>query len=82
MISNFLYLRFSTLYSSYLWRTDTVVFGKWNKLPLLNKSPPPHLYWNPLKAFEIDKPPGAYWRIYGVQVDNALYINRDTVSSV
>ena len=57
MISNFLYFSFSTLYSSSLWRTDTVVFAKWNKLPLLNK-PLPRLYWNPLKPFEINKPPG------------------------
>ena len=57
MISNFLYLSFCTLYSSSLWRTDTVVFAKWNKLPLLNK-PLPRLYWNPLKPFEINKPPG------------------------
>ena len=32
--SNFLYLSFSTLCSSYLWRTDTIVFAK------LSKSPP------------------------------------------
>ena len=75
MISNFLYFSFSTLYSSSLWRTDTVVFAKWNKLPLLNKPPPPA---------SIDTPSnrGAYWRIHDIQVDNALYINRDTVSSV
>ena len=53
MISNFLYLSFSTLYSSSLWRTDTVVFAKWNKLPLLNKPPPPRLYWHPLKPWGI-----------------------------
>ena len=64
-----LVLSFSTLYSSCLWRTDTVVFAKWNNLPLLNKPPPPpRLYWNPLKPFEIkNKPPGGiledlrYW---------------------
>ena len=74
MISNFLYLSFSTLYSSSLWRTDTVVFAKWNKLPLLNKPPPP-------ASIETPSNHGAYWRIHDIQVDNALYINRDTVSS-
>ena len=34
MTSNFLYLNFSTLYSSSLWRTDTIVFAKLNTLPL------------------------------------------------
>ena len=74
MISNFLYFSFSTLYSSSLWRTDTVVFAKWNKLPLLNKPPP--------ASIETPSNRGAYWRIHDIQVDNALYINRDTVSSV
>ena len=32
--SFFLYLSFSTLYSSSLWRTDTIVFAKLNKRPL------------------------------------------------
>ena len=31
MISIFLYLSFSTFYSSSLWRTGTVVFAKFNK---------------------------------------------------
>ena len=31
MTSNFLYLSFSTFYSSALWRTDTTVFAKLNK---------------------------------------------------
>ena len=35
MTSNFLYLSFSTLYYSSLWRTDTIVFAK------LNIPPPP-----------------------------------------
>ena len=33
MISNFLYLSFSSFYSSSLWRTDTFVFAKLNKPP-------------------------------------------------
>ena len=42
--SNFLYLSYSTLYSSPLWRTDTIIFSKLNKAPLPftpvdNKSP-------------------------------------------
>ena len=35
MTSNFLYLSFSNLYSSSLWWTDTIVFAKSNKPPLL-----------------------------------------------
>ena len=37
MTSNFLYLSFSTLRSSSLWRADTIVYAK------LNNSPPPPL---------------------------------------
>ena len=37
--SNFLYLSFSTLYSSSLWGTDTVFFAKLNKLPVSIKPP-------------------------------------------
>ena len=42
-----LYLSFSTLYSSSLWRTDTIIVSKLNMPPLSNrlpvsiKSPPP-----------------------------------------
>ena len=39
MTSNFLYLSFSTFYSSSLWRTDTIVFSKLNKPPTSIKSP-------------------------------------------
>ena len=39
MTSNFLYLSFSTLYSSSLWRTNTFDFSKLNKLLLSNKPP-------------------------------------------
>ena len=39
MISNFLYLSFSTFYSSSLWRTDTIVFAKLNK-PHVSIKPP------------------------------------------
>ena len=38
MTENLLYLSFSTLYSSSLWRTDTIVVSKLNK-PL----PPPQM---------------------------------------
>ena len=44
--SNLLYLNFSTLYHSSLWRTDTIVFAKLNKPSLSNK--PPRLYQPPL----------------------------------
>ena len=43
---NFLYLSFSTSYSSSLWRTDTIVFCE------LDKAPPP------LNGLKISKPPG------------------------
>ena len=39
--SNFLYLRFSTLHSSSLWRTDTAIFAK------LTPPPPPSLKGSP-----------------------------------
>ena len=39
MTSNFLYLNFSTLHSSSLWRTDTTIFSKLNKHSLSNKPP-------------------------------------------
>ena len=37
---NFSYLSFSTLYSSSLWRTDTIVFSELDKLPISIKLPP------------------------------------------
>ena len=47
MTSNFLYLSFSTLYSSSLWRTDTTVFSNKhslsNKPPVSNKPHPPQM---------------------------------------
>ena len=49
MTSNFLYLSFSTLCSSFLWRTDTIVHAK------LNNSPPPLSNKLPLNVFEIKK---------------------------
>ena len=44
----FMILGFSTLYSSSLWRTDTIVFAQSNKLPLSKKPPLPTLkcVWN------------------------------------
>ena len=45
----FLYLRFSTLYSSSLWRTDTIVSAKLDK--------PPSLLSPPSDVFEINKLP-------------------------
>ena len=47
MTSNFLYLSFSTLCSSFLWRTDTIVHAKLNNSPLSKKLP--------LNVFEIKK---------------------------
>ena len=37
MTQNFLYLSFSALYSSSLWRTDTIIVSKLNKPSLSNK---------------------------------------------
>ena len=43
MTSEILYLSFSTLYSSSLWRTDTIVRAKFNKPPPSLLTPPsPH----------------------------------------
>ena len=59
MISNFLYLSFSSFYSSSLWRTDTFVFAKLNKppsqvsIPSLLTPPPPSS-----NVLELNKPPG------------------------
>ena len=62
---NFLYLSFSTSYSSSLWRTDTIVFSELDKLPLPNKlsikAPPP-----PPNGLEINKPPGGLNRGFTV----------------
>ena len=41
--SNFLYLSFSTLYSSSLWGTDIIVCSKLNKPPVSVKAPPPQM---------------------------------------
>ena len=51
MTQNFLHLSFSTLYSSSLWRTDTIIVSKLNKPLLSNKplsllSPPLKWAWN------------------------------------
>ena len=52
MTSNVLYLSFSALYSSSLWRTDTIVSFK------LDKPPSPLLYLPPpSNGLEINKPP-------------------------
>ena len=40
MTSNFLYLSFSTLYSSSLWRTDTILWAKLNNPHPLKQLPP------------------------------------------
>ena len=45
MTPNFLYLSFSTLNSSSLWRTDTIVFAKLVKPPVSIK-PPLKRVWN------------------------------------
>ena len=52
MTSNFLYLYFSTLYSTFLWRTDTITFAKSNKPPTSQIPLPLHS-----NVFEINKTP-------------------------
>ena len=47
-----MYVSFSTLYSSSLWRTDTIVVSKLNIL-----SAPSLLSSSPSNGFEINKPP-------------------------
>ena len=42
MTSNFLYLSFFTLYSSFLWRTNTLVFAKLKKPPICIKPHTPY----------------------------------------
>ena len=63
MTQNFLYLSFSTLYSSSLRRTDTIVVSKLNKPPLLS---PPSLLSTPSNGLEINKPPGGLNRGFTV----------------
>ena len=62
MTSNFLYLSFSTLHSSFLWRADTTIFIKLNNPPLSNSTPPPP------NRFEIYKPPGVVNRGFTVDL--------------
>ena len=60
MTSKFLYLNFFALYSSSLWRTDTVVFAKFNRLPSQISPPsllspyPPQMF---LKYISSPRPP-------------------------
>ena len=54
MTFNILYLASSNLYSSSLWKTNTIVFSKLNKLLpwiIIIKLPPP-----PSDVFKINKP--------------------------
>ena len=52
MTSKFLYLNLFALYSSSLWRTDTIVFAKFNRLPSQISPPsllspyPPRMFLN------------------------------------
>ena len=55
MISDILCLSFSTLYFSYLWTTNTIIFAKLSKSPLSNK--PPRLYREKI-------PPPPPWGLY------------------
>ena len=64
MTQNFLYLSFSTLYSSSLWRTDTLIISKLNKPSLSNK--PPSLLSLPSNMPEINKPTGGLNRGFTV----------------
>ena len=55
-----LYLSFSTLYSSSLWRTDTIIVSKLNRPPSPPPPPPPppppSLLSSPSNGLEINKP--------------------------
>ena len=44
MTSNFLYLSFFNLHSSFLWRADTTIFSKLNKSPPSLKTPHKHFF--------------------------------------
>ena len=66
-------LGFCTLYSSSLWRTDTIVFAQLNKLPS-QISPPP-------SAFQINKPPpGGLREDFNKQ--NCLPVNELNINGV
>ena len=59
MTSNLLDLSFSVLYSSSLWRADTIVFPKLNKSPLPLSTPPSLLNPpSPSNRLEMNKSPG------------------------
>ena len=61
---DFLFLSFSTIHSSSLWRTDTIFFAKLNKPPPPPSNKTPSLLNLSLNAFERNKtPPGG--GIYG-----------------
>ena len=67
MTENILYLSFSTLYSSSLWRTDTIAISKLNKPPPLKKSPPSLLSSPPSSnGLEINKPRKGLNRVFTV----------------
>ena len=51
-----LVLELLSLYSSYLWRTDSIVISKLNKSP--SQISPPSLLRPPSNWLEINKPPG------------------------
>ena len=75
----FMILGFSTLYSSSLWRTDTIVFAKSNKLPLWNKLPPPQV------CLKYIRPPGGLIEDFNKQnclPGNELNINGVTKKSL
>ena len=66
----FMILGFSTMYSSSLWRTDTIVFAKLNKLP-----PPP-----PQVCLKQISPPGGSIEDFNKQ--NCLPVNELNINGV
>ena len=73
--SNFLYLRFTFLYTSSFWRTDTIVFVKLKKAP--SQISLPVSFKPPSNVFEMNEPPGGLDRVctvcYSVFTDRFIF---------
>ena len=76
--SNVLYLSFSTLHSSSLWRTDTIFFAKLNKPP----PPTPSLYLAPLGGLieDLRYPDITYLNIFEIPLVTEMFVGIVRVS--